>query len=109
MRISLYLPHVGVFGGVRRFIELGNAWSAAGHDVTLLHPGGEAPAWLPFAGATRRLTEEPAATADLALCADPHTFDAFATAPAATRLYYCVIEGDPGIARALARPDVRLA
>lgn len=109
MRISLYLPHVGVFGGVRRFIELGNAWSVAGHDVTLLHPGGEPPAWLPFAGATRRLGDGPAAPADLALCADPHTFDAFVAAPATTRLYYCVIEGDPGIARALARPDVRLA
>jgi glycosyltransferase involved in cell wall biosynthesis len=109
MRISLFLPHVGVFGGVRRFLELGNVWSAAGHDVTLLHPGGEAPAWLPFAGATRRLDDRPAAPADLALCADPHTFDAFAAAPAATRLYYCVIEGDPGVARALGRPGIRLA
>src|SRR5438552_2113927 len=41
MRIALFLPHVGVFGGVRRFIELGNAWTASGHAVTLFHPGGE--------------------------------------------------------------------
>jgi hypothetical protein len=109
MRISLFLPHVGIFGGVRRFLELGNVWSAAGHDVTLLHPGGEAPAWLPFAGATHRLDDGPAEPADLALCADPHSFDAFAAAPAATRLYYCVIEGDPGVARALGRPGIRLA
>lgn len=109
MRISLFLPHVGVFGGVRRFLELGNAWSASGHAVTLLHPEGGPPAWLPFAGATRRLDEAATVAADLAVCADPHTFDAFAAAPAGTRLYYCVIEGDPGLARALARPDVRLA
>ena len=38
MRISTFLPHVGVFGGVRRFLELGNAWCAAGHEVTY-HPG----------------------------------------------------------------------
>jgi glycosyltransferase involved in cell wall biosynthesis len=109
MRISLFLPHVGVFGGVRRFLELGNTWSAAGHAVTLFHPDGEPPAWLPFAGATRRLDESSRVEADLALCADPHTFDAFVAAPAAARLYYCVIEGDPGVARALARPDIRLA
>ncbi len=109
MRISLFLPHVGVFGGVRRFVELGNAWSVAGHGVTLLHPDGGPPAWLHFSGATRPLADAAGVPADLALCADPHTFEAFAAAPAAARVYYCVIEGDPGLARALARPDVRLA
>lgn len=109
MRISLFLPHVGVFGGVRRFLELGNVWSAGGHDVTLFHPGGGPPGWLPFAGAVRDLAAPAGEPADLALCADPHTFDAFLARPARLRLYYCVIEGDPGIARALGRPDVRLA
>ena len=50
MRIALFLPHVGVFGGVRRFLELGNAWTRLGHEVTLYHPDGTAPAWLPFDG-----------------------------------------------------------
>ena len=40
VKIATFLPHVGVFGGVRRFIELGNAWVAMGHNVTLYHPGG---------------------------------------------------------------------
>jgi len=47
--------------------------------------------------------------AEVALCADPHTFDAFTAHAAATRVYYCVIEGDPGVARALAHPGLRLA
>jgi glycosyltransferase involved in cell wall biosynthesis len=109
MRISLFLPHVGVFGGVRRFLELGNAWSASGHDVTLFHPAGGRPAWLPFAGVTAPLENARGHRADLAVCADPHTFEAFAAHDAGTRLYYCVIEGDPGVRRVLARPDVRLA
>jgi len=109
MRISLFLPHVGVFGGVRRFLELGNAWSASGHAVTLFHPGGEAPTWLRFAGATRPLADADGQEAALAVCADPHTFDAFADHRAGEHLYYCVIEGDPGVSRALARPGVRLA
>ena len=109
MRISLFLPHVGVFGGVRRFLELGNVWSAGGHAVTLFHPEGGAPAWLPFAGATARLDDARGGDTDLALCADPHTFEAFAARRAGVHVYYCVIESDPGVALALARPDLRLA
>lgn len=109
MRIALFLPHVGVFGGVRRFIELGNAWTAAGHDVVLFHPTGESPEWLPFAGTVRPLAAAAHHASELAVCADPHTWDAFVEHRAARRLYYCVIESDPGLARALAAPDVALA
>ncbi len=109
MRISLFLPHVGIFGGVRRFLELGNAWSAGGHQVTLYHPGGEPPAWLPFAGHTAPLEAAPGSTSDLALCGDPHTLEVFAAHPVRARVYYCVIEQDPGVERALALPGIRLA
>ena len=109
MRIALFLPHVGVFGGVRRFIELGNEWSALGHEVTLYHPEGTPPAWLPFAGRVAPLAAAAGASADLAVCADPHTYDAFRATAAAAHLYYCVIEGDAGLARATADPAVRLA
>jgi glycosyltransferase involved in cell wall biosynthesis len=109
MRIALFLPHVGVFGGVRRFIELGNAWARLGHPVTLYHPGGEPPAWLPFAGESRPLAAASEDASDLAVCADPHTFDAFRAHRAGTYLYYCVIEGDSGVGRAASDPAVRLA
>jgi glycosyltransferase involved in cell wall biosynthesis len=109
VRISTFLPHVGVFGGVRRFLELGNAWTAMGHEVTLYHPQGTAPGWLPFSGAARPLAAAAAAEADLAVCGDAGTLDAFLAHRASRHLYYCVIEGDPGVARAAARPGVRLA
>ncbi len=110
MRIVTFLPHVGVFGGVRRFIELGNEWCALGHDVTLVHPEGTLPAWLPYRGQVAPLASAPTAGAfDLAVCADPHTYDAFRATRATTHLYYCVLEGDSGLQRALADPAVRLA
>ncbi len=109
MRIALFLPHVGVFGGVRRFLELGNAWAASGHAVTLFHPGGESPTWLPFAGVTLPLQAATDATSDVAVCADAHTFEAFAGHRARRRLYYCVLPGDPGLPRAIATPDMMLA
>ena len=55
MRISTFLPHVGVFGGVRRFLELGNRWTFMGHAVTLYHPQGDPPAWLPYSGGVQPL------------------------------------------------------
>jgi glycosyltransferase involved in cell wall biosynthesis len=109
MRIALFLPHVGVFGGVRRFLELGNAWSNLGHAVTLYHPDGKPPEWLAFAGSVAPLDGARASSSDLALCADPHTLDAFAAHSAAARIYYCVIEGDPGVRRAMRIPGLRLA
>jgi glycosyltransferase involved in cell wall biosynthesis len=109
MRISLFLPHVGVFGGVRRFLELGNAWAATGHAVTLFHPGGERPGWLAFAGEVAPMATAAAGESELALCADPHSYPAFASHRAHAHLYYCVIEGDPGLDQALADSHVRLA
>lgn len=109
MIISLFLPHVGVFGGVRRFIELGNAWTSMGHGVTLFHPEGTPPDWLRFAGTVRKLESASGFAADLAVCADPGTFEAFLAHRAVRHLYYCVIEGDPVVARAASRPHVRVA
>jgi glycosyltransferase involved in cell wall biosynthesis len=109
MKISLFLPHVGVFGGVRRFLELGNAWVASGHSVTLHHPAGTAPGWLPFAGEVRPLGSARAERSDLAITADPHTYGEFRAHASGRHLYYCVIEGDPGLARALADAGVTLA
>src|SRR4051812_32528079 len=106
MKISLFLPHVGVFGGVRRFLELGNAWTEAGHDVQLFHPSGEPPACLASRGRTRPLAEAAAGGADLAIGADVHTGPDFRRHDAARHLYYCVLEGDPGLAAAIADPRV---
>lgn len=102
MRISLFLPHVGVFGGVRRYIELGNVWATQGHEVVLYHPEGSPPAWLPFAGRCAPLAEAGAARADLAFCGDRHTLTAFLRSPATRRVYYCVIEKDPAAGAAVA-------
>lgn len=109
MRIATFLPHVGVFGGVRRFLELGNEWTAMGHTVTLYHPDGTTPAWLAYHGRVAPLVRAAAEDSDVAIGADPHTWAAFRAHRARVHLYYCVIEGDPGLAAAIADPAVRLA
>ena len=108
MRIALFLPHVGVFGGVRRYLELGNEWVALGHEVTLHHPDGAPPAWLPFAGRTATLASAAGSHSDLALCGDGSTYAAFRAHDARRHVYYCVLEGDPGLPAAIADRAVTL-
>jgi glycosyltransferase involved in cell wall biosynthesis len=108
MKIGLFLPHVGVFGGVRRYLELGNEWAALGHDVTLHHPAGTPPGWLPFAGRTVALASAAGSESDLAICGDHGTYAAFRSHRARRHVYYCVLEGDPGLPAVLADADVRL-
>jgi glycosyltransferase involved in cell wall biosynthesis len=108
MRIGLFLPHVGVFGGVRRYLELGNEWTALGHPVTLYHPEGTAPTWLPFMGRTAPLAAASGEASDLAIGGDRDTYPAFRSHRATRHLYYCVLERDPGLRLALAEPAVIL-
>jgi glycosyltransferase involved in cell wall biosynthesis len=109
MKISTFLPHVGVFGGVRRFLELGNAWSALGARVTLYTPEGRRPEWLRYSGQVLPLAQASEDASDLAVSADPHTYGAFRSHRSDRHLYYCVIEGDPGAARAAQDSGVQLA
>src|SRR5262245_44950822 len=108
MKIALFLPHVAVFGGVRRYLELGNEWVAMGHEVTLHHPEGAPPAWLPFAGRVATLASAADTASDVGVCGDGGTYAAFRAHRAARHVYYCVLEGDPGLPAAIADPGVTL-
>ena len=45
MRAGVILPHTRLFGGVKRFIELGKILSGKGHTFTLYTPDGIPPNW----------------------------------------------------------------
>lgn len=96
LRIAILLPHLGVYGGIRRFLELGAVWVARGHDVLLATPrdAGAREAWLPFAGRmgdVERVAEEPW---DVLLSPDPDLFRSV-DVPGALRVFYAVLEKAP--------------
>ena len=99
---GVLLPGVGVFGGVRRFIEIGNQLVRRGHRYVIYHPSGEPPSWLHFAGETRPLSALDAESHDVLLCNDPPLLPAFERAHARLKLFYFALEGIPG-ARRIAR------
>ncbi len=96
---GVLLPGVGVFGGVRRFIEVGNELVRRGNRYTIYHPDGAPPDWLPFHGETRPLAALGEARHDVLICNDPPLVPAFHAATARLKLFYFALEGIPGEAR----------
>lgn len=93
MKIAALLPHVQVFGGVRRYLELGSQFVRRGHEFTLFHPAGSAPDWLPFEGRTRPFTAIGEESFDIGLCSEYSVLDRFPTLPASRKYFYFVLEG----------------
>lgn len=50
MKLGVLLPHTKLYGGVKRFLELGNIFVEKGHDVCIYTPDGAAPTWFDFRG-----------------------------------------------------------
>lgn len=99
---AVLLPGVGVFGGVRRFLEIGNELVRRGHRYTIYHPGGDRPDWLPFLGEVKPLSELAAARHQIAICNDPPLLEEFERARADVKFFYFVLEnirGEREIAR----------
>ena len=109
LRIALALPHLGVYGGIRRFLELGEVWTRRGHEVAVLAPEGEgARPWVPFSGMILPLAELPLGSWDAMISPDPELF-LRCRAPGALRVYYSVLEKAPGEDKAVRAADLVLA
>ena len=96
LRIAILLPHLGVYGGIRRFLELGAVWTRRGHDVLLATPRGAytREAWLPFAGRMGDVERVADERWDVLLSPDPDLFRN-ADARGALRVFYAVLEKAP--------------
>ena len=53
MNFGVILPHTKLYGGVKRFLELGNALIDLHQNFTVYTPEGKAPDWFQFNGATK--------------------------------------------------------
>jgi glycosyltransferase involved in cell wall biosynthesis len=86
------LPGMGVFGGVRRFLEIGNELIRRGHRYVIYHPEGRRPDWLRFAGEVKPLADLQGNRHQILLCNDPPLLEDFDRAQADLKLFYCVLE-----------------
>lgn len=106
LSIAAVLPHLRVFGGIRRYLALGQVWSDWGHDVVLYTPDGEPADWLPFGGTVRPFRDIGDRPHDVALTPQPALLGALARVPTSRRVWYCAAENEPGEALALEDADL---
>lgn len=86
------LPGVGVFGGVRRFVEIGNELVRRGHRFVIYHHDGTSPEWLEYLGEVKALSELPRARHQIVLCNDSPLLGDFVRTDADLKLFYVVLE-----------------
>jgi len=104
VRIAALLPHLDVFGGVRRYLELGNEFVRKGHAFVIFHPGGGPPGWLPFRGETRPTASLEADSFDAAVCGEYSILPDFDRVRAKAKYFYFVLEGHKQEREAARRP-----
>ena len=110
LRIAVVLPHLGVYGGIRRFLELARVWTARGHAVTFAldrRDPAETP-WLSVPGRVDSIASLERGGVDVLISPDPDLF-ARARAPGALRVFYGVLERAPGERTAWRTADLVLA
>ncbi|MDH4196273.1 MAG: glycosyltransferase family 4 protein [Candidatus Aminicenantes bacterium] len=106
MKVAALLPHVEVFGGVRRYLELGHELAGRGLDVRLFTPRGVAPDWLPFQGRVGPFSDIRKEEFDVGLCSEYSILPAFDALRARVKYFYFVLAGHRS-EREVARRDYR--
>jgi glycosyltransferase involved in cell wall biosynthesis len=110
LRIAIALPHLGVYGGIRRFLELGRVWTERGHEVAYAlerRDSAETP-WLAVPGAVGPIESLDRGGFHAVITPDPALL-ARAGAPGALRVFYAVLEKAPGEREAWRSADLVLA
>lgn len=92
MKIGAIVPHLLVFGGVRRYLELGNRFVERGHSFSIITPQGAAGSWLPFKGTMRPLAALGSDSYDVLMCGSPELTDALDQGAARLRVFYLQLE-----------------
>ena len=92
MKIAALLPHVEVFGGVRRYLEIGNALVKKGHTFVLFTPQGEKPEWLEFSGIIRPFEALEGDRFDIGLASEYSILPYFERLNAQAKFFYFINE-----------------
>lgn len=89
---GVILPHTRMFGGVKRFFEIGNLLIKNGHRFTVFTPDGQAPHWFEFAGDVRRLADLSAYNIDVLFITEPEYLTHLRNSDARLKVFYAVLE-----------------
>jgi len=86
MKISFVEPHLKIYGGIRRIIELANHLTARGHDVTIYHSNGSPCEWMECIAKIKSCREVLDEKHDVLIYNDPNPIDYSLTKKAKAKL-----------------------
>jgi glycosyltransferase involved in cell wall biosynthesis len=92
MKIAFIEPHLNVFGGIRRIVEMANRLSDRGHEVTIYHSDGSPCTWLACRAAILPGRAVLDSTHDVVVYNDPEPEDMYLAMHARSRVtFYYVL------------------
>lgn len=93
MKIAALLPHVEIYGGVRRYLEIGNELTKRGHYFVLFHPEGSQPEWLEFKGRIQSFSFLTQESFDIGLCSEYSLLPSYQKLKARAKFFYFLLAG----------------
>jgi len=90
MNISVIMPHLKLYGGVRRFLEIGNEMTSREHEYTIYHSDGSTPDWFKYNGKLAPISEVYKKEHEILLCGDAPSLDIFAKCKARLKIVYII-------------------
>lgn len=95
LTIAAILPHTKLYGGVKRFLELGNVFVEEGHDFYIFTPLGDFPTWFNFKGHVLPLSEiKNFISLDALFFTEPIFLDWVVESSAKHKIFYFVRESE---------------
>lgn len=95
LNIAVILPSMKLFGGVKRFVELGHRFMARGHRFTVFTPDGVGPDWCDFRGDVAELSTLDGSPRDILFFTEPVYIDAVRRSRAPKKVFYHVKRSTP--------------
>lgn len=92
LTLGVVLPHTKVFGGVKRFFEIGNILISRGHRFIVFTPDGKAPDWFPFKGEVLKVEDIFPFEFDALFATEPEFIKTLDDAKTSLRIFYAVLQ-----------------
>ncbi|GJM43924.1 MAG: hypothetical protein DHS20C21_07660 [Gemmatimonadota bacterium] len=89
--IAVIIPHLGLYGGNLRYIELGNALTARGVDFTIATPEATRPDYMDYRGRVATIDELRQDPPRVLLASEQGIYSEFLEFPAERRYFYWII------------------
>lgn len=107
MHLGVILPHTKLYGGVKRFLELGNIFIELGHTFTVYTIEGKAPTWYDFKGETKTFVDLKKDDIDALFTTEVRFLEQLVTANTKKKIFYHVRMTEK-VQKTLKYPDIEV-